>query len=266
MMMFENLKAPRNITQYNLMQGVTDYGNLGQFNLFETGYSFLRVCKIPRFMEILAARYPDSIGVIVNNYKRILEFEFRGLDGLDNLTSETLEITNGISNVNLISKVVQQSAATVSMQFFEKSGSTITKFNEIFLRGIKDPLTEIKHYYGLIKDGTLEGGYENETFVLLYLVTDNTALQLERAYLLLAAQPTKADWDMYNSTKGEIDRKELTLEFNCFPVTGNTVNAKAKEMLDWMNNDENPDQIITDSSDYVYSGVNEISINKSVSY
>ena len=265
-MMFENLKAPRNITQYRLMQGVTDYGNLAQFNLFETGYSFLRVCQLPVFMQKLALKYPESIGVIVENYKRILEFEFRGLEGLDNLTSETLEITNGISNVNVISKVVQQSAATVSMSFFEKSGSTITKFNEIFLRGVKDPMTQIKHYYGLIKDGTLQGGYENETFILLYLVTDNTALQLERAYLLLAAQPTKADWDMYNSTKGEIDKKEITIEFNCFPVTGNEVNKKAKEMLDWMNNDQNPDHIITDSSDYVYSGLEEVNINNTTTY
>ena len=47
---------------------------------------------------------------------------------------------------------------------------------------------------------------------------------------------------------------------------GNVINAKAKEMLDWMNNDENPDQIITDSSDYVYSGVAEININKTTTY
>lgn len=265
-MLFENLKKPRNLTHFKLMQGVTDYGNLAQFNLFETGYSFLRVIQIPVFMEKLALKYPDSYGVIVNNYKRILEFEFRGLEGLDNLTADSLEITDGISTVNVVGKVNQQSAAQVTMQFFEKSGSTLTKFNEMYLRFVRDPRSQIKHYGGLIKDGTVEAGYENETFILLYLVTDNTARELERSFLLLAAYPTSAELSMYNSTKGEIDKKEISIEYNCFPVTGNLVDAKAKEMLDWMNNDENPDQIVTDSSDYAYTGLDKIKVNKNVQY
>lgn len=261
-MIFDGLKSPRNITQYKLMQGVTDYGNMYQFNQYETGYSFLRVVKIPVFLNALATKYPETIGVLIENYKRILEFEFRGLEGLDNLTSETLEITNGISSINMISKVVQQSAAQVTMQFFEKSGSTLTKVHELFLRGVKDPQTQVKHYFGLLQDGTIpEGGYENEVFTLLYLVTDNTCLQLEKAYLLMCAQPTSAEWSMYNSTKGEIGNKEISVEFNCFPVASSEVNKKGKEMLDWMNNTQNPDRIVHDSSDFAYSGLNDVVVN-----
>ena len=261
--LFDGLKIPRDLTGCTLMRGVTDFGKLEQFNLYETGYSFLKVVQMPAFMQKLADMYSSTYGTIVNNYKRILEFEFRGLDGLDNLTSDTMEITNGISGINVINKVNQQSQATVTMQFFEKSGSTITKFHEMFLRGVRDPLTEIKHYNGLIPSHQMKAGYENETFILLYVVTDNTTYELEKAYLLLAAQPTTAEWSMYNSTKGDIGSKEISVEFNCFPVTGRQVNLKAKEWLDWMHNTaDNADAIVVDSSDYTYTGLDQIKVTK----
>ena len=33
------IKMPRNVSEYTLMKGVTDYSNLKQFDLYETGYS-----------------------------------------------------------------------------------------------------------------------------------------------------------------------------------------------------------------------------------
>ena len=49
------IKMPRNVTEYTLMKGVTDFSNLKQFDLFESGYSFLTVVSVPRFMQLLAA-------------------------------------------------------------------------------------------------------------------------------------------------------------------------------------------------------------------
>ena len=259
--MFENLKKPRNLTQYKLMRGVTDFGNLNQFNLYESGYSFLIVCQVPKFMEVLGSENSDFQDLL-DNYTHILEYEFRGLDGLENITSDTLEITDGISTLNMISKVTEQSASTISMRFFEKSGSAITKFHEAFLHGIKDPKTQIKRYHGLIDSGKLEDGYENEIFTFLYFVTDNTATQIEKAYLLLSAQPTTAETSIYNSEKGAIENKEISVEFNCYPVKGEKIYQKAKQMLDWMNNSENPDKLIVDSNNFEYSGIEKINVPK----
>ena len=50
------IKMPRNVTEYTLMKGVTDFSNLKQFDLFESGYSFLTVVSVPRFMQLLAAQ------------------------------------------------------------------------------------------------------------------------------------------------------------------------------------------------------------------
>lgn len=238
----EYLKKPTNLTQYKLMKGVTDFGQLEQFNLYESGYSFLVVCKIPKMLEELTkkdAKNESGLKSLIETYVHILENEFKGLDGIEDMTTETLEITDGISTANLISKVVQQSASTVTMRYTEKSGSVLTKTHELYLRGIKDPKTQVKHYNGLLADGTIvEAGYEHEVFTLLYFITDNTAREIEKAYLLMCGQPTKAELSIYNSEKGTIENKELGFEMNCIPVTGEFVDKKAKEVLDLMNKNE----------------------------
>lgn len=250
--MYDYVKKPRDYTKYTLMRGVTDFGNLEQYNLFETGYSFLTIVGVPKFLEALCNE-SGNFRTLFDNYKHILEYEFRGLDGIEDITSETLEITNNISQLNVISKTTMQSASQVSMRYFEKSGSVITRVHETFLRGIRDPRTQFKHYHGLIENGKVEDGYENEVFTFLYGVTDNTGLNLEKAYLLLNAQPTKAETSMYASEKGEIDKKEITCEFNCFPITGDLVDQKAKQYLDYLNT-----TIIKNSTNFNYTGIDKI--------
>ena len=41
---------PRNLTQYSALRGVVDWSQIGQFDQYETGYAFLSVVKMPRFM------------------------------------------------------------------------------------------------------------------------------------------------------------------------------------------------------------------------
>lgn len=256
--MFDGLRTPRDITKYTLSRGVTDFGNVGQYELYETGYSFLVLVSIPNFLEKLAQKNADY-NTLITNYKHILEYEFRGLDGLDNITSDVGTITNGISNLDIITKVEQQSNATFSMRYFEKAGSVITRTHELFLTGIKDPRTQVKHYHGLIQDGTIqEPGYEHEVFSFLYFVTDNTQTKIEKAYFIVSAQPTTAETSMYESEKGTIEFKEITVEFRGFPITGNVVNKKAQEVLDWINNPKNPNHITNNSAEFVYSGTENI--------
>ena len=255
--MFEYLKQPRDLTQYTLMRGTTDFGNLAQYNLYESGYSYLIIVSIPKFLSTLAETN-SNYKTLIDNYVHILEYEFRGLDGLDNITSDTSELTNGISTLNMITKVNMQSASTFSMRYFEKSGSVISRVHELFLTGIKDPRTQYKHYHGLIESGTLESGYEHEVFSFLYFNTDNTGTEIEKAYYIVSAQPTTAETNIYNSEKGSIEFKEITVEFNGFPITGTAVNSRAKKVLDWINNPSNPNRIIKNSDNFMYTGISNI--------
>lgn len=259
--MFDYLKKPKNLLQYRMFKGITDFGNTTQFDLFETGYSFLVVCKVPRFIEKLASK-DSAVQELLNNYVAILENEFKGLSGIDNITADTSEISDGISTLNIITKVNEQSAATVTMSFTEKSGSTITKFHEYYLKGIKDSRSQARTYHGLLSntaESEIEPDYSNEVFTLMYIVTDNTYRNIEKAYLLMNAQITSAETSMYESTKGDISFKELSVEMNCFPVTGDEVNKRASDILAWMLNEENEFCVPLESDKFVYTGTKEIS-------
>ena len=265
---------PKNLTQYTAFRGVTDFTQIGQFDQYETGYSFLSVIEMPKFMTMLGkmdSRYQE----LVTSFQHMLEFEFRGLDGLEDITADTMEITDGIASVNMINKVNMPSAITVSMNYFERRGSLITKFAESYLTGIKDGRTQAKTYHGLVKNNLLEPGFENEVFTMLYYVTDNTMLRLEKSVLLCNMQLNKAEISMYNSTKGEIGNREMTLEFSAFPVTGYEVDKAAKVMLEEINgvnvsfNDNNKGKATysvnksvqnpaaLDSSDYLFAVLNQ---------
>ena len=233
------------------LRGVADFGNVGQFNYYEGGYSFLFIIKTPTFLDALAdncndplvgARY-KNFNNIWSAYKHILEYEFKGLDGLDNITSDTLEVSDGIGTMNLVNKVTQQSASTVSMRYTERSGSIITKVHEAFLKGIRDTRTQVKTYLGMLELANKGGGsgtnithldypsFEHEVFTFLYVVTDNTYKNIERAFLLVGAQPTSAQFDIYNSEKGTIETKDITVEFNCFPIENKNVNEIALRLM-----------------------------------
>ena len=130
-----------------------------------------------------------------------------------------------------LSKVTTDSSITISSTYYEKAGGLITRFSEYYLTGIKDPRSEAKTYHGLIASGALTPGYENEVFTLMYYVTDNTYLSLERAFLFANAQLTKADMSMYNTQRGEISNREYTIEFQCYPIWGEQIDKAALEML-----------------------------------
>lgn len=229
---FNHLATPNDLSKYTLMRGVTDFGRLEQFNLYESGYSFLVVTGVPKFLQELANKN-DQYKSLIENYVHILEYEFRGIDGLENITVDTGELTNGIKKVDIITRVTRQGGSNFSMRFQEKAGSIITKTHELFLTGLKDPDTQVKTYHGLLHDSEsgIKAGWENEVFSFMYIVTDNTITKVEKAFWLVSAQPTTAELNIYNSEKGSIEFKEVSVEFNAYPLHGAVINGKAVELL-----------------------------------
>ena len=51
------------VTDFNLMRGVPDFGNLMQFTPYESGYAVFIICSIPKFMEKLAEYNAKNIVV-----------------------------------------------------------------------------------------------------------------------------------------------------------------------------------------------------------
>ena len=241
---FSDLKSPRDVTAYTLFRGTTDFTQLQQFDLYESGYPYLVCVSIPEFLRKMAER-DTEVAKLVNSYIHIIEYEFRGLDsGLENISSDTQEISNGIQSMNVITKVNAQSASTFSMRYYEKSGSVLTKLHQLYLRSVKDPGTGFKTYGGLIGTGAdqiqpQDAGFHKECFSFLYMHTDNTGMLIEQAAYLVGCMPTTAQMDIYNGTKGDINFQEISCEFTGFPIFGSAINARAKKILDWMNSSAN---------------------------
>lgn len=260
--MFSDLKTPRDVTGYTLFRGTTDFTQLQQFDLYESGYPYLIVVSIPEFLRKMAERDTD-VANLVNSYVHILEYEFRGLDsGLENMTSDTQEISNGVQSMNVITKVNAPSASTFSMRYWEKSGSTMTKLHQLYLRSVKDPGTTFKTYNGLIGTGVdqiqpQDAGFHKECFSFLYIHTDNTGMLVEQAAYLVGCMPTTAELQIYNGTKGDVNFQEITAEFTGFPIMGSAINAKAKKILDWMNSSANANMVHRNSWDYSYAALTD---------
>lgn len=260
--MFTDLKTPRDVTAYTLFRGTTDFTQLQQFDLYESGYPYLICVSIPEFLKKMAERDSD-VAKLVNSYVHILEYEFIGLDsGLENITSETQEINNGIQGMNVITKVNAPSASTFSMRYYEKSGSVMTKMHQLYLRSVKDPGTGFKTYNGLIGTGTdqiqpQDAGFHKECFSFLYMHTDNTGMLVEQAAYLVGCMPTTAELQIYNGTKGDVNFQQITAEFTGFPIMGSAINARAKKILDWMNSSANANMVHRNSWDYNYAALSD---------
>jgi hypothetical protein len=227
-------KKPVTAAQYSMMRGVTDFTNAEQLNMFEGGHGMILIIDRPKFIEMIAESDKD-VANLLENFCNILEYEFKGLSGINTIDAEDLVYSDGISEIAGVGKVTEQSNSDISMTFTEKSGSTITKFVKYYLDGVRDSRTQTKHYHGLIAEGKLAMGFENEVFNLLYLVTDASGLGLEAAYLLANAWPNSAKTDIYNVEKGDISAKEVEVNFKCFVLRNEEINKRAVKMLAHIN-------------------------------
>ena len=91
---------------------------------------------------------------------------------------------------------------------------------------------------------------------MLYIITDSTCLNIEKAFLILNAQPTSAGYgDIYTGDKGDISSKEVTVNWNAFVVDGKLPNKIAHVcMRNLVANDNNKNgKIKLNSYDYDWS-------------
>ena len=64
---FSDTMSTTDVQAFTLMRGVTDFSNLAQYDLYETGYSFLINLSIPKFLKN-AKTLSDEYKKLINNY------------------------------------------------------------------------------------------------------------------------------------------------------------------------------------------------------
>lgn len=237
-------KIPIAASQYSNQRGVIDYGNLAQFAPYQSGYAFLAVIGVPRMMTTECA--DDGRQELLDIFVSVLEKEFKSLSGISDMQGDTLELTDNITSMSLLTKTNQDTSVQINLQVQEKTGTPITKFISTFMRYLHDPKTQVTTYGGFAisqkqamenSKAGLAPAYENEVFTLLYGVTDSSMLNIEKAFMIMNAQPTTANFsDLFEYERGSIDFKNLTVTMNGFLVDGELPNKIAQAYVDTMVN------------------------------
>ncbi|WP_301214657.1 hypothetical protein [uncultured Clostridium sp.] len=234
-------KVLPNEDYYNNL-GVIDYGDLQAFDYFESGHVFLAVLTMPRIHEAYHNQQsgPGKESTMKRNisfenlqilFSNIITHDFKGLSGIDDITSETLDIADNIAGTrSSISQTNKPLTSEISMRFTEKGALPITTYLDRYLSYVSDPYTHLKNYSGMTEANTNSKylGFHRECFTLLYIVTDATCMHIEKAFLLVNAQPRTASLsELFDAEKGENQQKEITINWTCSVLTGAKVNDAA---------------------------------------
>lgn len=242
---YNNLATPTTAAN---MRGAVDFTDSAKFTLAEKGHSLVAVLKTPYMMDAIKYKYSGKAKLgettialdqnlvdVIDNFPKIIESEFKGLDGLDGMTADNMEISDNISTLNVLGAVNYPTNQEITMRFTEKAGRTLTKYCTTYLSAIRDPRTRVKTYSGCVDINGLKEGdtfsadkwkikpsFAHEVFTFLYIIPDNTWSVVENAYLLTNSQITKAPTDVLdNFDKGDIALAEIDLTFNTFVIANN---------------------------------------------
>ena len=224
----------KDLTKYSLFLGGLNVKAkaLEQYNPLKTGYTRIFVVQMPKFMNKI-------LPIASKNFKHMIEYGFKSIDGIQNLTMEYEAITGGYAGRSFeIPTILKDETNAITIKLQEMSGSPVREYIEMWLSGISDPHTGLCHYHGALdKDAAtgnagMEAIQANQVAEMIYVSTDNTGREIEFACLLSNMIPKVVKRDHYNYESGTHNAVEYDVEFTCTMYTSPDVNNVAKLLLD----------------------------------
>ena len=224
----------KDLTKYSLFIGGLNVKAkaLEQYNPLKTGYTRIFVVQMPKFMNRI-------LPIASKNFKHMIEYGFKSIDGIQNLTMEYEAITGGYAGRSFeIPTILKDETNAITIKLQEMSGSPVREYIEMWLSGISDPHTGLCHYHGALDKDSATGnaGMEaiqaNQVAEMIYVSTDNTGREIEFACLLSNMIPKVVKRDHYNYESGTHNAVEYDVEFTCTMYTSPDVNNVAKLLLD----------------------------------
>ena len=224
----------KDLTKYSLFLGGLNVKAkaLEQYNPLKTGYTRIFVVQMPKFMNRI-------LPIASKNFKHMIEYGFKSIDGIQNLTMEYEAITGGYAGRSFeIPTILKDETNAITIKLQEMSGSPVREYIEMWLSGISDPHTGLCHYHGALDKDSATGnaGMEaiqaNQVAEMVYVSTDNTGREIEFACLLSNMIPKVVKRDHYNYESGTHNAVEYDVEFTCTMYTSPDVNEVAKLLLD----------------------------------
>ena len=224
----------KDLTKYSLFLGGLNVKAkaLEQYNPLKTGYTRIFVVQMPKFMNRI-------LPIASKNFKHMIEYGFKSIDGIQNLTMEYEAITGGYAGRSFeIPTILKDETNAITIKLQEMSGSPVREYIEMWLSGISDPHTGLCHYHGALDKDSATGnaGMEaiqaNQVAEMVYVSTDHTGREIEFACLLSNMIPKVVKRDHYNYESGTHNAVEYDVEFTCTMYTSPDVNEVAKLLLD----------------------------------
>lgn len=225
----QNIKQnTKDFSEYSLFMGGLDVTakNIDQLDPLRGNFARIFILRLPKFMEAM-----DNDAS--KRFKHLIEMGFVGVDGIQNTTMDTEEITGGYAgNRFKIPNVVKDETDSITIKLYEFSGSPIREYIDTWMTGISDPLTGLAHYHGYISE-TCTFKASNHTMEMIYVCTDPTGREdgIEYAALFANMMPTEVKKDHFNFEPGNHPAIQIDVPFTATRYESPQINEIAKALL-----------------------------------
>lgn len=212
------------IRDYSLFLGGLNAKNnvLGAYTPLKTGYARIFMIKSPAFMMKWDADRTKS-------FRHLVEYGFIGVDGIQNTTLETEQLTGGYAGRQLdVATTAKDETNEITIRLYEFSGSPVRAYIDAWVTGISDPLTGLSHYHGV----DTSYSQKNHTAEMIYLVTDPTGKNIEYACMFANMMPKQVKKDHFNYEAGQHNIVQVDIPFTAVKYESPDINLAAAKLLE----------------------------------
>lgn len=217
-------KGAGSIRNYSLFAGGLDMTNASAANYdpLITGYGRLFMVRKPAF---LLKDYDTELNV----YKHILEYGNTGVSGINDINTETDNMTGGYAGKSVeIMTGAKDDTTSFTVKVYEFSGSPIRVVNHLWISGVSDLMSGLATYHG----NTLDVQQSNHTAEFIYVATDRSGKNVEYACMFANCFPKSVKESHFDYDAGTHNLVQMDVEFSCVKYESIAINYYAKKLLD----------------------------------
>lgn len=214
------------IRQYSLFAGGLDMTNASaaHYDPLITGYGRLFMVRKPAF---LLGQYGEDFNV----YKHILEYGNTGVSGINDISTETDNMTGGYAGKSVeIMTGAKDDTTSFTVKCYEFSGSPIRKINHLWISGVSDLMSGLATYHGAISSN-MQVQQSNHTAEFIYVSTDRSGKEVEYACMFANCFPKSVKESHFDYDAGTHNLVPIEVEFSCVKYESIPINYYAKQLL-----------------------------------
>jgi hypothetical protein len=217
----------QNIDSYSLFLGGTNVTHdvLEAYDPLRTGFARIFMVRKPVWLD---KYYADGNSKDFTIFKHILEYGNTAISGLSDIQVETQTLQGGYTNKGFdIPVSVTDGTNRLTITVYEFSGSPVRSVIHNWINGTIDMMGGLTHYNGI----DLDKIQANQTAEFIYVLTDNTGLNVEYACLFANCFPLNVNLDVFNYTSGQHEIVSTPIEFTTTKYESVQINQVARALL-----------------------------------